>query len=304
MAINRPKNSRKRTLTRGYSQGMAMRIMSYEDEGSSVRIVEKERTVQFGSFFKRDTRRHDVYNPHENSFTTRALSYFQPLIVKKTGIIRKPIVFSFEVVRKMVLCTKPSPLLRILMRTGSALEQIVREMIKRRDLAAMGAMLAYLRMISGEFDVADLIDMLIAAMMELLGNNGGDGPRVTREMFNAGLVTLMEMRDGNGKLLFKHQTHWVAVMRVAVDVDLIADKQYTGFKRFIESLKIKELRIPISVKLLSRVYQGVYAKPLTSWSWEAYCKQSHNSVHPKSYTEMEAVAKNLDSLVHTLAQAS
>ena len=230
-----------------------------------------------------------------------------------TALPWKPGAFKAEAYRCVLLCVKQYPAMKAVMpskdnsysgKSNAALMQICREMIKRKDLGAMGTLLVYLKLISEDFEVSDMIEMLANAIIELVGNSNNNEPNVTRDSFRTALITLMEMSDGDGRPLFKRQTHWMAVMRVAVDVKLVGGANYTAFKRFIESLKIGELRIPINVKLLSRLYQGVYAKPLRAWSWEAYCKQSQNSVHPKSYTEMEAVAKNLDSLVHTLAQAS
>ena len=135
-----------------------------------------------------------------------------------------------------------------------------------------------------------------------MSNSNNNEPNVTRDSFRTALITLMEMSDGDGRPLFKRQTHWMAVMRVAVDVKLVGGANYTAFKRFIESLKIGELRIPINVKLLSRLYQGVYAKPLRAWSWEDYYKQSDHLARAKYYREMEAVAKNLKTLVYSLAE--
>lgn len=94
--------------------------------------------------------------------------------------------------------------------------------------------------------------------------------KVTRERFRSALIKLFASKNMKGKPLFTGSSDWVAVFRVAVDVELVADSAYEDFVKMIEEMRFPVLPKPLSKTNVSNAYSGVYTKPVEQWTEEAY----------------------------------
>jgi type I restriction enzyme R subunit len=65
---------------------------------------------------------------------------------------------------------------------------------------------------------------------------------------------------------FKKQRHWESIYRVAADYGFIIDGDYDYFKSFIDRMNLSTLPAALSISLMEKLNQGVYANPLEEWS--------------------------------------
>jgi len=178
------------------------------------------------------------------------------------------------------------------------MRSVVREVIAAGDLSMMGGLLTYLSNHKDECQVNGMICDLRSAMNERLNLDGGKRHKVTPEQFRAALIELLEMRDKDGKWRFFRKTHWVAVMRVAVDEKLVYDNRFSDFESMLVKMHLGKLRVPLVLNSLLNAYNGIYAKPLSEWSSDKYVKERGESARVVFYKEMEFLAKTLSAMLN------
>lgn len=71
---------------------------------------------------------------------------------------------------------------------------------------------------------------------------------------------------------FSKQRHWIAIYRIAADMRLVIDGDFSYFKSIIDKMQIDSLSIPLSVSYLERSVKGIYAKNIDDWTCEGLSK--------------------------------
>ena len=139
--------------------------------------------------------------------------------------------------------------------------------------------------------------------VEILANWKND-VTVTREAFRKALMQLIETTDFNGEPVFRNNNHWMAVMRVAIDVKLVPDNAPAAFVDFIKELELPALPKPLVRQSIGNSYNGIYTKPLTEWTDENFLRWSVDgkSVRKVYFTNMRSVAKKLQNFLSYYCQ--
>ena len=135
-----------------------------------------------------------------------------------------------------------------------------------------------------------------AALQQIAANRGRR--TVAREDFRRALVSLFAMNDYNGKPLMARSSDWVAVFRVAVDVELVQDCEYADFVSLIRDLHLERLPKLLRKTDVSNAYEGVYTKPVAEWTEEAYLRgQVTENVRIEFFRRKQRIAQKLMELL-------
>lgn len=175
------------------------------------------------------------------------------------------------------------------------LQQLVIDTVESGNRTHMCSLCDCLWMHKDEYAVFGWIELLNNAILRATAV-GTKKTKVTREQFRSALIRLFEKCDEDRKPLFFRKTHWVAVMRVAVDAELVREN-IGDFTAFVKALKICTMKIPLSQKGLSNAYIGIYRKVLREWSEQAYLNERDGKGQPSYYREMERIAMTLQNEV-------
>ena len=109
-----------------------------------------------------------------------------------------------------------------------------------------------------------------AALRKLAGHKGKR--EVSKEDFGMALGRLFETAGYDRNPLLSQNSDWLAVFRVAIDVELAQDNAYSDFIALIKNLDLPFLPKSLSVTNISNIYVGIYTKPVREWTEEAYLK--------------------------------
>lgn len=92
--------------------------------------------------------------------------------------------------------------------------------------------------------------------------------RISEQDFAHALDQLMESVDASNHYIFKIQRHWIAVFRVAVDMQLIGDNDYSGFCKWIEEIHPASFRVKVTQGDLKQISNSdCYMKPYEKWKF-------------------------------------
>jgi len=178
------------------------------------------------------------------------------------------------------------------------IEVLVDEGIRENDGAFLALMRAKLHEKQDSYDVKGIILKIDQWGLRQLGecavpSKGGLSPEAVR----GALMVLFACLNKEGKRLFSKANHWVAVFRVMVDEELVADNAFEVFAKYIDGLMIENVPYELNTNNLSHSYDGVYRRPLKDWSVEAYLRWKGTGAKTKIFDDMYEVATKFRSLL-------
>lgn len=94
--------------------------------------------------------------------------------------------------------------------------------------------------------------------------------RLSEQDFAHAIDQLMEALDESGHYIFKIQRHWIAVFRVAADLQLIGSDDYLGFCNWINKIHPGSFRVKLSHSDLKQIANSdCYMKSFKNWAFSA-----------------------------------
>lgn len=124
--------------------------------------------------------------------------------------------------------------------------------------------------------------------------NGDLNPkRISEQEFAHALDQLMESVDASNHYIFKIQRHWIAVFRVAADMQLIGENDYLGFCKWIKKIHPASFRVKVTQGDLKQISNSdCYMKPYEKWKFVPM-----GNVKKKPYDAMVNVVDYLKKLL-------
>jgi len=177
-------------------------------------------------------------------------------------------------------------------------EELVEDSIRNNDGAFLALVRARLYDKQDSYDVKGIILKIDQWGLRQIGecavpSKGGLSPEAVR----GALMVLFAYTNKEGKRLFSKANHWVAVFRVMVDEELVADNAFEVFAKYIDGLMIENVPFELNTNSLSHSYDGVYRRPLKDWSVEAYLRWKGTGAKTKIFDDMYEVATKFRSLL-------
>ena len=117
--------------------------------------------------------------------------------------------------------------------------------------------------------------------------------RLSEQDFAHAIDQLMEALDESGHYIFKIQRHWIAVFRVAADMQLIGENDYLGFCKWIKKIHPASFRVKVTQGDLKQISNSdCYMKPYEKWKFVPM-----GNVKKKPYDAMVNVVDCLKKLL-------
>ena len=117
--------------------------------------------------------------------------------------------------------------------------------------------------------------------------------RLSEQDFAHAIDQLMEALDDGGHYIFKIQRHWIAVFRVAADMQLIGENDYLGFCKWIKKIHPASFRVKVTQGDLKQISNSdCYMKPYEKWKFVPM-----GNVKKKPYDAMVNVVDCLKKLL-------
>ena len=137
-----------------------------------------------------------------------------------------------------------------------------------------------------------------------------------KQCFKSAVLNVMKTKRRQGGLLFNKPTHWIAVYRYAVDIEIMyeendpcipkdpATPRYSLFAKLAHDLQLDEpsiTRLPFSIKAIDSMGKEIYARYRTRRPWS---KDGLKGKGLKLYEELDAIYYALSkSFLNLLEQA-
>lgn len=183
---------------------------------------------------------------------------------------------------------------------GGFMRELVTRLTVKEDYTLLAVLDIVLKDFQDEWDGYKALRREIENLLMLQVTTRSKKPQITREQFREALLRLFKIKDYHDKPLFKRANHWVAVMRVAIDFNLVGDNAFEAFVGFIRDMQLPIMPKKLTRQTVSNSYNGIYTKPLTEWTDDNYQRWYEGGCGQRKvyYDEMRAVAEKLHDLLN------
>lgn len=92
-------------------------------------------------------------------------------------------------------------------------------------------------------------------------------PTTTEEAVADAILYVMEFKDEKGQYIFTQKNQWFGIYRILADMKIVQANAWNDFGKYIDSLNIKELRIPHSAGELDKYNKEPFCDKFEMWNW-------------------------------------